>query len=518
MFSVKQKKYIKKIDAKTIEDLITNIRNTNISQSEIIDKLKIDDEFAKTLKQSSIDQVNILAENLINKTYFKALRTLQKEYPNIKIFNLMDDNMTQDYIKFLYIIPKEEILYSDVDTMINQGALYALIYAYNNNILNIEQDMIDYAKEEYNNDKTEVKLTIYNLFNQMYKDEQLIKNSEYNRKKFCKNDEIIPAIIYKSTAVVLPYLQVLPKDFILDLLFEETYPVRQNAFIQFDQSSYLGGLSSIYSKTHFEDFILDRKWIMDSNNYIINLPREDKFTVYGYTHNGDVIVNMILRNREKEIKDYILDPDRVMDKKYQPLFFQLRKTLLAKDYGIQPNILKQMLSNDLFESYNSICKNQKNKESIPEEAYLVAANMFLEDLKRIIDNSPPITQPTIVYRGSKTLYYSTTDKRTFKNNSFMSTSYGIWGPTNFTNRKLKCCIKKITLKTGTKALFMDCITQYESETEILLPPDNEFKIISHEFNTYYDMPSIDQIDETSIIDNFCIGRKNYMTVTTMEQI
>ena len=69
---------------------------------------------------------------------------------------------------------------------------------------------------------------------------------------------------------MLPYLQVLPKDFIPDLLFEETYPIRQNSFIQFDQSSYLGGLPSIYSKDNFEDFILDRKWIMDSNNYIIN--------------------------------------------------------------------------------------------------------------------------------------------------------------------------------------------------------------------------------------------------------
>ena len=100
----------------------------------------------------------------------------------------------------------------------------------------------------------------------------------------------------------------------------------------------------------------------------------------------------------------------------------------------------------------------------------------------------------------------------------MSTSYGVWGPTNFTNRILKCCIKKIKLKIGTKALFIDCITQYDSETELLLPPDNEFKIISHEINTYYDMPTIDQVSEDTVMENFCLGRKNYMTVTTMEQI
>ena len=160
-----QKKQFKKINARTVDDLINNIRNTNISQSEIIDKLNMDNDFSKVLKQTPNDEVNILAENLINKSYFKALRTLQEEHPTIKIFNLMDDIKTQEYIRFLYIIPKEEVLYSDVDTMIIQGALFALTYAYNNNVLEVEKDIVEYTKEQYNNDKTETKLTIYNLFN-----------------------------------------------------------------------------------------------------------------------------------------------------------------------------------------------------------------------------------------------------------------------------------------------------------------------------------------------------------------
>ena len=110
-----QKKQFKKINARTVDDLINNIRNTNISQSEIIDKLNMDNDFSKVLKQTPNDEVNILAENLINKNYFKALRTLQEEHPTIKIFNLMDDIKTQEYIRFLYIIPKEEVLYSDVE-------------------------------------------------------------------------------------------------------------------------------------------------------------------------------------------------------------------------------------------------------------------------------------------------------------------------------------------------------------------------------------------------------------------
>ena len=143
-----QKKQFKKINARTVDDLINNIRNTNISQSEIIDKLNMDNDFSKVLKQTPNDEVNILAENLINKSYFKALRTLQEEHPTIKIFNLMDDIKTQEYIRFLYIIPKEEVLYSDVDTMIIQGALFALTYAYNNNVLEVEKDIVEYAKEQ----------------------------------------------------------------------------------------------------------------------------------------------------------------------------------------------------------------------------------------------------------------------------------------------------------------------------------------------------------------------------------
>ena len=509
----------KQLTINTIEELINEIKNNNIIESEVIKKITFDDDFNKLIRQSSKEEVNKLAEVLIDTTFFKALRALKNEHRDIQIFTLMGEIMTYEYIRRLYVFPKQEVDYLDADDLIEQGSLEGITYAYNNGVFEVESDIVEYAKQEYNKDNSESKLTIYNLLSQIYKDNYNAKDIEIKREDFCQNNDLIPAIVYKSTSVILPFLQVLPKEFVPDLLFEEIGPVRKNAFIQFDQSSYLGGMPSIFSKDHFEDFTLDREWIISSNNYILNLPTEDKFTIYGYTHNGDVIANMILRNKENDIKDYILNPQKVNDRRYQPLFFQLRKTLSLKDYGIVPSILDKMLSEDLLDSYKAICKNQTFKEMIPEEAYLTAAKMFVEDLKNIFYNAPPINKKTIVYRGTKTLYYSTTNKKTFKNNSFMSTSYGIWAARSFSDSlNKKCCIKKITLKPGTKALFMDGITQYESETEILLPPDNEFKIISHEINSYYDMPTIDKIEEDTVIENFCNGIKTYMTVTHMEQI
>lgn len=520
MSQITRKKKVKKQNtANTIDELIEDINQNNITQSEVIQKIILDDDFNELIRNSPIEEKNKLAEALINTTYFKALRLLKNEYSDIEIFKIMDDIMTYEYIRMLYILNKQRVDDLDIIDMINQGSLEGLTYAYNNGFIVVEKDMIEDAKIAYSKDDSETKLTIYNLLTQIYKDNQPLIEAEEKRTEFCQYNEIIPAIIYKSTSIILPYLQVLPKEFDIDLLFDPVNPVRKNAFIQFDQTSYLGGLPSIFSKDKTEDFIIDRDWIISSNNYILNLSLEDKFTVYGYTHNGDVIVNMILRNNEKDIRDYILNPERITDRRYQPLFFHLRKVLSTKDYGIKDNVLDMMLSDDFFVSYKALCKNQTFKEMIPEEAYIDAAKMFLEELLRIVNNSPPIQQKTVVYRGSRTLYYSTTNRKTFKNNTFMSTSYGIWGARSFADtRNKKCCMKRIILNPGTKALFMDCITQYESETEILLPPDNEFKIISHEINSYYDMPTIEKFEEDTIIDNFCLGQKTYMTVTHMEQI
>ena len=47
---------------------------------------------------------------------------------------------------------------------------------------------------------------------------------------------------------------------------------------------------------------------------------------------------------------------------------------------------------------------------------------------------------------------------------------------------------------------------------------SEFNIISHEIKTYYDMPTIEEVSEDTIIKSFCNGVKKYMTVTTMQQI
>jgi len=520
MSNIKRKKQVKKqLEITTIDGLIELIKESNITQSEVINKILMDDEFNKLIKKSPIEEVNKLAEALIDAVFFKALRALKDENQKVKIFILMDEIMTYEYIRMLYISNRKIVEDTDVDDMISQGSLEGLTYAYNNGSLKVKDFIVEYAEREYNKDDSETKLTIYNLLTQIYKDEKLIKEAKEMREDFCKKDEIIPAIIYKSTSIILPYLQVFPKEFVVDLLFDPVNPVRKNAFIQFDQTNYLGGLPNIFAKYQTEDFILDREWIIRSNNYILNLSLEDKFTVYGYTHNGDVIVNMILRNNEKDILDYVLNPARIKDPKYQPLFFQLRKVLSTKDYGISHSVLDTMLQNDMLLSYSYICKNQQFKELIPEEAYIDAAELFLRDLLRIVDNSPPIQQKTVVYRGARTLYYSTTNRKTFQNNSFMSTAYGMWGARSFADtRNKKCCIKRIVLKPGTKALFMDCITQYDSETEILLPPDNEFKIISHEINRYYDMPTIEKMEEDTIIENFCLGQKTYMTVTHMEQI
>jgi hypothetical protein len=164
MSQIKRKKQVKKQNtANTIEELIEDINQNNITQSEVIQKIILDDDFNELIRNSPIEEKNKLAEALINTTYFKALRSLKNEYSDIEIFKIMDDIMTYEYIRMLYILNKQRVDDLDIIDMINQGSLEGLTYAYNNGLIVVEKDMIEDAKTAYSKDDSETKLTIYNL-------------------------------------------------------------------------------------------------------------------------------------------------------------------------------------------------------------------------------------------------------------------------------------------------------------------------------------------------------------------
>jgi hypothetical protein len=264
---------------------------------------------------------------------------------------------------------------------------------------------------------------------------------------------------------------------------------------------------------------VDIDWVNSNIEYISKLPIEDKFTIYSYTRRGDVIVNAFLRENEDELDEIIMIYIRKMKYKedeYMPLFFQIIKNLkeATKDYtltpmdifapkrtGLKPSdfktfvktLKKESKKNSFEKLYRFFIDNQygdKPFNMFSRMFYVKCIKSYADDLSRIINNSPPIKNTTIVYRGVKTKYYiDNAVNNTFKSSTFVSTSYSPEKAMNFAYgmdiHKSECCFKKIILGPGTKALFMEAITAVDGEFELLLNKDTEFAIIEDKDEEYF---------------------------------
>ncbi len=163
----------------------------------------------------------------------------------------------------------------------------------------------------------------------------------------------------------------------------------------------------------------DTEWILECDKYIQSLSIRDFFTLKGYSYRGDSMVNKFLisgltteRNVSDEDIKYIEETYWYM-KAFFPLFFQVReccKMIENKDEDIQV-----ILGDDLTLSYNKVL-SYKNK--FDKEFYKNVLNMYIEDLNRIINGAPRLKKESVIFRGSKTRYYSTNLGSTFKTVSF----------------------------------------------------------------------------------------------------
>lgn len=281
---------------------------------------------------------------------------------------------------------------------------------------------------------------------------------------------------------------------------------------------------NVVDSLYFEN-IIDSEWLKSMNDYIQNLSTKDLFTIIGYSHYGDVLSNNYLRQKfqKKSFLSEIYTHDKWISN-YYPLFFQALDYLntisdlntILKDntnptVTISPGVINtNSLNKTEVELFNKALPLNKYLEALKtdknisiEVKYIVFYNigkyisfsnfwqktlkLFIEDLNRIINNSPSIKKPTVVYRGVKDdKYMIGTQNNLYKTNGFVSTSININSALKFAGAN--CCLKRITLLPGTKCLLMAGISKYQDEIEILLNKDTQFYITAKEkyLYTHYD--------------------------------
>jgi len=94
----------------------------------------------------------------------------------------------------------------------------------------------------------------------------------------------------------------------------------------------------------------------------------------------------------------------------------------------------------------------------------------IENIDLLFSLVDPITKPITLYRGVRFEQFAS------ENYSYVSTSYDESVPMQYIDRKNHCCIIEITVPVGTKCLFLESISRYSNEKEVLLPRNGSFAL------------------------------------------
>ena len=121
-----------------------------------------------------------------------------------------------------------------------------------------------------------------------------------------------------------------------------------------------------------------------------------------------------------------------------------------------------------FSMINKILRDMKGDiSSLKERDTTKQKIMSIDALFSLVD---PLTEPITLYRGVRL------ERFTKEDYGFISTSYDINQTSPYTN--LKCCLMVINVPVGTRCIFLEKISQYKEEREVLLPRNGKFVLTS----------------------------------------
>ena len=215
------------------------------------------------------------------------------------------------------------------------------------------------------------------------------------------------------------------------------------------------------------------EWIKEQNIFIKSLSPEEIYTLRCHTHDGDVIVNYFINNNFKiDIDIDLVDNGYrkskiVVDKKqfntnrnFILFYYQIKKYLYFLDTNYK-SLSRIELEKYIIENYTTFDWNK----------ILI---LYIKDIKNIFKKSPKIQDTIVIYRGVNDDYYLKSSTKGVFNSQTLS-SYTLDHKTAISYADRNCCIMRVKLNKGCKAILIDNISPY-NEAEILLPFDTKYNI------------------------------------------
>jgi hypothetical protein len=230
-------------------------------------------------------------------------------------------------------------------------------------------------------------------------------------------------------------------------------------------------LNKLYVLTNPRDY---EEWIEEQNRFIKSLTPEEIYTLRCHTHRGDIIINhFIKKNMKIDIieKSIIVKGKFNSNRNYILFYYQIKEYLYKRDAELSK------LSRIELEEYI-----KKNYKDFDWNSILL---LYIRDINNIFKKCPEVKKTLVIYRGSNDDYY------------LKKSSKGIHTADTLTSHTLNpniaigfssggdCCIMRVKLSKGTKAILIDNISGY-GEDEILLPFNTKYYIDypRHSINYY----------------------------------
>lgn len=291
------------------------------------------------------------------------------------------------------------------------------------------------------------------------------------QKEICRNGKLVLSVQTRQT-ISIPFQKLLDPGNPTQLLTNgiKLYSPGIETF-EIETDNLGRGMMNFVE--NYDPAKLDMNFFQQNHEFLMTLTAREVAILSGYTHQGDRLVNIILR-KDSDIKEYI---DSIW-----PLSVKLTLENLIPIYY---QLLDKVAIDKTVNAVHDWIKSQPRDDSfyrIIEECI----ETYVFELKNIFRKAPKIKTEMCVFRGSKTFYYGTEKSDVFINGDFMSASLSPYVPLKFVEGD--CCFTQMRLKPGMKAIFMEPISQYTGEFEILISPGNRFKMLKNKIKKLISIP------------------------------
>ncbi len=240
-------------------------------------------------------------------------------------------------------------------------------------------------------------------------------------------------------------------------------------------------INELYVLTNPKNY---EEWIEEQNMFIKSLTPTEIYTLRCHTHDGDIIINYFIRNNLQIDKDIDVIGNEIERK--STLIVEKRQFKSNRDYILFYYQIKEYL----YEKYKKISELTR----IELEEYIIENYkdfewdkillLYIRDINNIFKKCPVVKKSLVIYRGSTNDYYLQNSRKGVHITNTLS-SHTLNPKVAVGYSGINCCIMRVKLSKGSKAILIDNISGYEEE-EILLPFNTKYYIdyARHSINYY----------------------------------